>query len=554
MNAFPNWVFLQLAILLSLVAWPCATAWAQSPDLIPQEYRIKIDDIDTSLAPEITIRATFLDKKNLPVNPSKITALTVYNDDDVVSTKPKISTIKNSQVPIDLAIIVPISQRFSERELDEMKKSMSHIIEQARPKEDNVAGFFDDGRAINVAPLGNSSDVVTLLKQVKPQAQPSFLYSSLDKALETLSDPAHFRPDARRAIILVTDAFDTYTYRSHDVQREIYDAYLNARANGIRIFVVMYKPFIRGLIPSFEGLSRKTGGTYRYADFPEQIAKGIDYAWGEIYGELLITFRDSTLREGQTATYKIEATREGGMSVMSNPYREVRIDSLKFNWKAFWIGCGIVAGLLVVALIVFLIVRHQRKKREEMEAAIEEQRIQEGIERGEVCPKCRRTMMKDWTECMFCAREAAQELDKARAAQREKALADAEKKGVKLEGRICPVCNRTMMPQWKECMFCKAGIGFEGGAPKKGVAPTRSAKDKKEEPQGRICPDCGRPMKAHWTTCLYCEADAASRPQVAPKKEEPKPQDNVRICPDCGRPMKAHWTTCLYCEANRARD
>ena len=384
MNAFPNRVFLQLAILLSLVAWPCATAWAQSPDLIPQEYRIKIDDIDTSLAPEITIRATFLDKKNLPVNPSKITALTVYNDDDVVSTKPKISTIKNSQVPIDLAIIVPISQRFSERELDEMKKSMSHIIEQARPKEDNVAGFFDDGRAINVAPLGNSSDVVTLLKQVKPQAQPSFLYSSLDKALETLSDPAHFRPDARRAIILVTDAFDTYTYRSHDVQREIYDAYLNARANGIRIFVVMYKPFIRGLIPSFEGLSRKTGGTYRYADFPEQIAKGIDYAWGEIYGELLITFRDSTLREGQTATYKIEATREGGMSVMSNPYREVRIDSLKFNWKAFWIGCGIVAGLLVVALIVFLIVRHQRKKREEMEAAIEEQRIQEGIERGEV--------------------------------------------------------------------------------------------------------------------------------------------------------------------------
>lgn len=217
MNAFPNRVFLQLAILLSLVAWPCATAWAQSPDLIPQEYRIKIDDIDTSLAPEITIRATFLDKKNLPVNPSKITALTVYNDDDVVSTKPKISTIKNSQVPIDLAIIVPISQRFSERELDEMKKSMSHIIEQARPKEDNVAGFFDDGRAINVAPLGNSSDVVTLLKQVKPQAQPSFLYSSLDKALETLSDPAHFRPDARRAIILVTDAFDTYTYRSHDV-------------------------------------------------------------------------------------------------------------------------------------------------------------------------------------------------------------------------------------------------------------------------------------------------------------------------------------------------
>ncbi len=531
---------------------PCF-ARAQTPDLIPQEYRIKIDDIDASQAPEITIRATFLDKKGLPVDPKKITSMTVYNDDETVSGNPKITTLGTSSVPLDLAIVVPISQRFSEKELEEMKKSMAHIIEQARDI-DNVAGFFDDGRAINVAPLGNAADVVTLLKQVKPQAQPSFLYSSLDKALETLSDPAKLRPNARRAIILVTDAFDTYTYRSNDVQREIYDAYLTARANGIRIFVVMYKPFIRGLIPSFEGLSRKTGGTYRYADFPEQISRGIDYAWGEIYGELFITFRDSELKEGQTATYKIEAGREGGMSVAAQPYKEIKIESLKFNWRAFGIGCGIAAGILVVALIVFLIVRSRRKKREEMEAAIEEQRIQEGIERGEICPKCRRTMMKDWTECMFCAREAAQELDKARAAQREKALAEAEKKGVKLEGRICPVCNRTMMPQWKECMFCKAGIGFEGGAPKKGIAPTRNPKDKKETPQERICPDCGRPMKAHWTACLYCEADAASRPQTAPKTEEPKPQDNVRICPDCGRPMKAHWTACLYCEANKARN
>lgn len=543
-----------LGIITSLCTLLTPNAWAQTPDLVPQEYRIKINEIDTSIAPEITIRASFLDKKSLPVAPKKITGMEVFNDGERVTGNPKISTLKASDVPLDLAIVVPISQRFSAKELDEMKKSMTHIIEQARDN-DRVAGFFDDGRAINVAPLGESKDVVTLLKSTKPQAQPSFLYSSLDKALEEMSDPAKMRPNARRAIILVTDAFDTYTYRAADVQREVYDAYLTAKNNHIRIFVVMYKPFIRGLIPIFEGLSRKTGGTYRYADFPEQISSGIDYAWGEIYGELFISFRDSSLKEGQNVVYQIEAIRDGGMAVKANPYREVRIESLKFNWRAFWIGCGIVATLLVLALIVFLIVRHQRKKREEMDAAIEEQRIQEGIERGEICPKCRRTMMKDWTECMFCAREAALELDKARAAQREKAIADAEKKGIQLEGRICPVCNRTMMPQWKECMFCKAGIGFEGNAPKKGIAPTRNAKDKNAPTQdAHLCPVCGRPMKPHWTTCLYCEADAANRPKLAPKQELPQNQEqNVRICPDCGRPMKAHWTTCLYCEANKAK-
>lgn len=528
--------------------------YAQNTDLVPQEYRIKIDDIDVSQAPDISIHATFLDKNAHPVSPNKVMGIDVYADGDLVTNHPKVTTLKNSSLPLDLAIIVPISQRFSDSELDEMKTSLIHIIEQAR-ENDRVAGFFDDGRAINVAHLGSALDVTNLLKATKPQAQPSFLYSSLDKAIEEMSDPAKMRSPARRAIILVTDAFDTYTFKSADVQKEIINAYKDARQNDIRIYVVMYKPFIRALIPIFEGLSRKTGGTYRYADFPEQISRNIDFAWGEIYGELFINFRQSGLRKGEGVVYRIDAIREGGATVSGEPYREVVIGELKFNWRLFGMVCAVVVGVLVVGLAVFLILRARRKKREEMEAALAEQRIQEGIERGEICPKCRRTMMKDWKECMFCAREAAQAQNEARAAQREKALAEAEKKGVKIEGRICPVCNRTMMPQWKECLFCKAGIGFEGGAPKKGIAPLpggKNAQNSKETSDVRLCPVCKRPMKAHWTTCLYCEAERGEVARQVKQAPEPVAQ-NVRLCPDCGRPMKPHWTVCLYCEANRAR-
>lgn len=526
-------------------------SWAQNDAFVPAQYRIKIDDVDISQAPDISIHATFLDKKALPVSPKKITSMEVYADGDRITGKPKITTLKDSKLPLDLAIVVPISERFSDTELDEMKLSMEHIIKQTR-ENDRVSGFFDDGRAVNVAPLGKSKDVIDILKATKPRAQSSFLYSSLDKAIEEISDPAKIR-NARRAIILVTDAFDTYTFRAADVQKEIYDTFQRARANDIRIYVVMYKPFIPGLIPIFEGLSRKTGGTYRYADFPEQISTGIDYAWGEIYGELFINFRHNGLKKGQEVIYKLEAIREGGVAAESEEFKPLTIKELRFNWRLFGIVCGIIAGILVVALIVFLIWRNQKKKREEMEAALEEQRIQEGIERGEICPQCRRTMMPDWKECMFCAREAARELDKARAEQRAKALETAEKKGIKLEGRVCPKCHRTMMPQWKECLFCKAGIGAEEGA-KTGFAPTRAEK-KKEEKKANVCPVCGRTMKAHWTTCLYCEADAANRPAptVQPQQPQQPQQTNVRICPTCGRPMKAHWVICLYCEANKAR-
>ncbi len=535
-----------------MTAMPCA-AMAQAPVLVPQEYRIKIDDVDVSKAPEISIRATFLDKKALPVSPKKITGINVFADDDLVTSSPKISTLKDSDVPLDLSIIVPISQRFTEDELESMKKSLSHIIEQAR-ENDRVAGFFDDGRAINVAPLGSAADVTALLKGTSPQGQPSFLYSSLEKAIDEMSDPAKMRNPARRAIILVTDAFDTYTYRAADVQREIFDIYKRARQNDIRIYIVMYKPFIRSLIPIFEGLSRKTGGTYRYADFTDQISKNIDYAWGEIYGQLFIDFKHSGLREGQDVVYRIDATREGGVFVEADSFKEVSIKELKFDWKFFGIVCAIIVGILLIALIIFLIIRNQRKKKAEMDAAIAEQELQEKIERGEACPKCRRTMMPDWKECMFCAREAAEEINQAKAENRAKAIAEAEKKGVKLEGRICPECNRTLMPQWKECLFCKAGIGG-GGGPKKGVAP-RGPQKQKEAPAERQCPVCKRTMKAHWTTCLFCEADAGNRPEVAPppsKAPQAPQQPQARVCPDCGRPMKAHWDICLYCEANRAR-
>lgn len=546
-----------VAMTCALLIGAAGTANAQTPELTPNAYRVKIDNVDVSNAPEMRIRATFLEKQSHPVKPEKITSINVFDGNDLITSTPKFVALRDSDIPIDMAIIVPISERFSDTELEEMKKSLTKIIEQARPEKgsfpgDRVAGFFDDGRGINVAPLGDASEVTKELKKAHPQGQPSFLYSSLDKALEVMIDAAEQRKNARRAIILVTDAFDTYTFKKEAVTKEILDVYKQARDYNISIYVVMYKPFIRSLMPLFEGLSRKTGGTYRYAEFVDQISTGINNAWGEIYGELVIDFRHPGIYEGAEVNYRLEVMRDGGVFAEAEPFAPKTVLDLKFDWKRFAIVTGIIVGILILALIVFLLVRRHRRKKAEEEAAREEQIIQEKIERGEVCPKCRRTMLPDWKECMFCAREAAEELNQKRAENREKAIAEAEKKGIKLEGRICPKCNRTMMPQWKECLFCKAGIGAEGGS-KKGVGPR--AEKKKPEPTGeRLCPVCKRPMKAHWTTCLYCEADSANRPAAAPQKPPAPEAQAVRVCPDCGRPMKAHWSICLYCEANRARD
>ena len=567
-----------LTVML-LILWP-GLGMAQSDDVVSQEYRIKIDEVDASKAPKISIRATFLDKKSHPVNPNKITQMDVLADGDLVESHPDITTFKASDLPLDLALIVPISQRFSKDEIAEMQASMSKVIGQAR-KNDRVAGFFDDGRAINVVPLGKADDVTKVLGEMKPMGQPSFLYSSLDKAIEEMLDPAKMRK-ARRAIILVTDAYDTYTFKAAEVQKEVYETYKLAKANNIRIYVVMYKPFIPSLIPLFEGLSRKSGGTYRYAEFPAQISKGIDDAWGEIFGELFIEFKQSGLRKDQEVVYKLEATREGGIIVPSEPSAEIKIGELAFNWVKFWIITGIIIGIVVVSLVVFMIARKIRQKREMEEAAREEQELQEKIERGEVCPICRRTMLPEWKECMFCAREKAEEVNRAKQEQAKKAQEKAQNNAQKAEGRVCQKCGRTMLPQWKECMFCKSGIGSDNASVQKGMAPTGAErKDKNQGPVGaRICPVCHREMKPHWTICLYCEADAGGQAagqaggpngQNPPQQAQPRAgmpgmpgmpgrqnqnqnagngAAGARICPTCGMPMKPHWDVCLYCEAN----
>lgn len=168
-------------------------------------------------------------------------------------------------------------------------------------------------------------------------------------------------------------------------------------------------------------------------------------------------------------------------------------------------------------------------------------------------------MMPDWKECMFCAREAAEEITAAKAQEREKALQDAEKKGINIKDRLCKDCGRTMMPQWKDCLFCQAGIGTgkdgKKSKAKKGLAPLFGAQEKEDPNKGlRICPNCERPMKAHWEICMYCEAQR----ELGGAHRSPEPveqaSENLRPCPDCGLAMKAHWDICLYCEADKHRD
>ena len=612
--------------LFVFVVFPAAflsTAQAE-PTLVPRMERVKINSVDVSQAPEMRIRATLLDPLGIATPPDNVVI-------DVFEGKPESAReiasgihpigFGRSEAPVDLAVVASFSTRLSEDERESIAASLGWLVEQVTERNaeraeggdspDRLAGLFDNGKEIHTGVTGkDAKDPILTVLQTPEQFQAhieavkgsetlgrlSFLYSGIQRAIDTLSSvDERNRPgyeNARRAILVITDGYDSFTYRKEDVEGTIGELAKAAREAGITIYVVLYNSKLKSLAPLFEGLSRKTGGTYRAVTKPKAkpdnvcnlkvyssgtVCNEVQHAWSEIVNEYVIDFTHSGLHEGQEVQYRIKARCMKGTDcwnawesdsheVDSSSYAVMRVEKLQFNWALFRLVCFIVGGVLIVTLIALLIRRKVRQKRELEEAAREEQELQEKIEKGEVCPKCHRTMMPDWKECMFCAREAQEAIAQAKAEEAKKKAEEAKKDGdaagpKKPEGRVCKNCGRTMMPQWKECLFCKAGIGAEGGGPKKGLAPM--AEKKKAEgaaPEGaRICPVCKRPMKAHWTVCLYCEADAANRPAPsAPPKEEapvaaPAPVPEVRVCPTCGRPMKAHWDVCLYCEANKAR-
>ena len=593
--------------LLALMFVPLlSSSWGQAEprkNLVPKEARIKIDNVDVSRAPEMRIRATMLDGEGKTPSVDEV-VFDVFDGSkermSLLTSGLKANAFFDVDAPLDLAVVVPLSARFTADQRQYFVDTLKAILEISRARSeglsvpDRFAGLFDTGIEIHDGTTSaKAKEAILNVLQTADQfeahldlvagggvalGQLSFLYSGIEKAINTLADVDERNrsgyENARRCILVITDGFDSFAYKKDDVEGTIYDIAKAAREYGITIYTVSYNSKLKSLNPLFEGMSRKTGGTYRevtharssnVCDAEGTVCTEAKNAYGEMLGQYVIDFRHPSMHDGQTVQYKLRARCVQGencwdewQEAESSPYAPMTVGKLEFNWRAFRIACLILGGLAIVAVIVFLIMRKRRQRRELEDAARAEQELAEKIERGEVCPKCHRSMMPDWKECLFCAREMAEEVNKAKEAM---AAEKTQKSGnaKKTDQRACPNCGRTLMPQWKECLFCKAGIGSDS-APKKGIAPMA---DKKKESapaasDERICPVCHRTMKPHWTVCLYCEADAGNRPMTAPVATKQEIQDapatpEVRICPTCGRPMKAHWTTCLYCEADRTR-
>ena len=379
-----------LGLLCFLITFgPSLAQRASAGDLDPRGVRGKIDRVKIKQAPEIRIFSTFLDA-NLPVKPENIGAIDVFCSGDPIDEDVEVKAFQDLEdESLDLAVVVPVSNHYPPEIRDMIKATVAEVLGQVR-ETDRVAAFIDDGRGILSTGLGSAAGAAGAVDGTVPFATATFPFSGLDRAILSLNRDGDTRN--KRAIILITDGSDDTLNTPLEVRNQIqsFIRYANESAvdgapgSGIMIYVVMYKPLIKSMRPLFEGLARKTRGTYREANNTIELSRAIKLAFGEIYGQLALDFTYGSLDEGDSCAFSVRFHRSDGDSFKTESFNPISFEKVGMTlfWIIFWIIILIILLILLIILIRWII-RKVREKREAKKAEKEGEEGEEDEEDGE---------------------------------------------------------------------------------------------------------------------------------------------------------------------------
>lgn len=498
-----------VALALGLLLW-AGLALAQGRD--EAGWRVKIDSVDTSLAPVTRVFMTFLDPRDRPVNPKAVDLIEFTIEEVEGGGEPQKVKVPRETVQFwrdqpegtDLVLILPGLATINRSTQEVVAKAIDEMAKGLRP-EDRVALITYSYAVEESVPLGeDKSKLKTAYGEADFKGVRPFMFSALDKAITVLETSPQGR---KRAILFVGDGTDASNVRGEELSGKIHDLVRRARAAEVHIWTLGYDP--NGASPfqmrSLELLSRKTGATMRVAEGQRELGQRFDHIIGEIIGQLVLTF-PASYSAGRVYEYKASVQafkmRE---ALETRPYKET-VEEVKVNWLLWGIACGVACLLFVVISVTTMVLvsvsrrkRLQKEAEEELADLLEEKPEEEEAaeppfvydEDGQkICNVCGRPNHPDWAHCPYDERgdkplpewearkreeafllkgevqkdeaqaEAAKQAAEQAMAERKKAAEEAQKKAKALAagGKECPTCKRVMDPKWPECLYCASGL------------------------------------------------------------------------------------------------
>ena len=427
---------------------PAALILAPSPARGFGQPRAKVNLVDIERAPELTLFMTYLDAKDRPVPASKLEGVEVWMNSRKVADDAETLSLKTSEHRVAIALVLCGYAGCVGKGGTAQKAAIGEVAGPGRPGDFGTVIVYENnirnlskGKFVPLAEAGP----LAAKARLSSTAYRSKMMGALKEALALFQSNDKLLPP-QRAIVMMSDGLDGQSRTATGTEAKVMQVISSARAAGVRIYTVGHATDTDVGLDNLKILSRKTGGTYRRAFKAKEIPILFKEVAAEIFGQTVIDFVPK-LRKGQQARFYVAFQHKGKRILTSRevPY-EVRIKEVHFRWRHWGMIALIVLGvLLLIALIavVVIIIRRRRKKKRDIERSLAQADADEVLDEEE---------------------KAAAKAEEAAAAKGKKGKVAKKKKSAKEAAedgpprKICPRCERVMLDDWEECLFCKAGI------------------------------------------------------------------------------------------------
>lgn len=421
--------------------------------------RVKIDRYDRATLPDVKLWVSLLNKA-APVPPGDRLEFTVAVNGKIVRGDVDYETAAEKAAPMAVAVVVDAR---SASWWDAIKPTLSTLLDRL-PPESMAVGYRtrqevdqvpDKGWAIDPKQLtpvlaekqaaGSKPRMgLAIIKALKRfPLNPGLSKEPDDEGAPPWKDESACPTDRVLFVIGDGDLGGTERFRSQNMRRIV----RMARRRNVRIMGIGIDPAGVGagddddelavddegnLITAGAGpvvafdhravlkvIARKTGGTYRAAITEADMPKVVQQARDELAYRYILEFEADDLRRGDIAEFAVTVQlptggAEKARSFTANIDNELGLidrvaDWISDIWESlpWWalLIIYVVGGLIILLVTILIVVRRVRKRRTARDAKAKARAA--ALAGRKPCAVCGRMMMPQWTECLFCAQEAA---------------------------------------------------------------------------------------------------------------------------------------------------
>jgi VWFA-related protein len=310
----------------------------------------------------------------------------VYEGGNSDSSKiEKVESLETAQTGASIVIVVQASGAMMPIQED-LKKAVSAFITGLGEK-DQVAVVDYAEQAETVAPFSDDKgDVAGKAGKITFTGKSFLLYDGLAQAISLFASAgapgkggqATTSLPAAKAIIVISDGRDN---GSATADEKIVS---DALKRHIPIHAVGHSEIGDDALPSLETVARRTGGTYKAAQTPDDINKALTVIKDYINKMYVVSWKTTLGHDGKDHKVEIAMESESGTTLRSS----IMVKTPNYtDWILIAIWVGGILLVLIAGAVIYVVTRPKPPP-------------------PRFCPVCKRVQMPEWDVCLFCLKSA----------------------------------------------------------------------------------------------------------------------------------------------------